>query len=171
MRYCFALGSFNSGIHENILMYILYLQIFVRNHSAVIVNYWIHVVIIWILSFVCFLGGLFDWSFSSHSRIFSLIWRRHHYRWRSANCDLCSALMSNEQKGFFGVSHLLWHGSSVYNGHLRGPMTLAPIAERLAVDLHYLFCPGWDSNTKPSAYRANALAHCATAVVWYFRHF
>ena len=41
--------------------------------------------------FVC----LFDCSFSSNLRmIFLLIWRRHHYRWRAANFDLCSALMA-----------------------------------------------------------------------------
>ena len=74
---------------------------------------------------------LFVWSFSSHSRIFSLIWRRHHCRWRAANFDLCSALMAIEQWGFFSVPHLLWQGVSVYNG---GPVTLAPIAERLAVE-------------------------------------
>ena len=28
--------------------------------------------------------------------------------------------------GFFKVPHLLWHGPSVYNLHLRGPVTLAP---------------------------------------------
>ena len=27
------------------------------------------------------------------------------------------------------------HGASVYNGHLRGPMALTTIAERLAVEL------------------------------------
>ena len=53
------------------------------------------------------------------------------------NFDLCSALMhmAIEQWGFISVPHLLWHGASVYNGHLRGPMTLTPIAERLAVEL------------------------------------
>ena len=30
----------------------------------------------------------------------------------------------------FSVPHLLCHGASVYNGHLRGPETLTPIAER-----------------------------------------
>ena len=34
----------------------------------------------------------------------------------------CSAIMAIEQWGFFRVSHLLWHGVSVYIGHLRGPM-------------------------------------------------
>ena len=32
-----------------------------------------------------------------HTREFSLIWRRHHYRWRAANFDLCSALVAIEQ--------------------------------------------------------------------------
>ena len=61
---------------------------------------------------------------------FSLIWRRHHYWWRASNHDLCSALMAIEQWGFFNVQHLLWHGPTVYNVHLRGLMTLTPIAER-----------------------------------------
>ena len=66
---------------------------------------------------------------------FSLIWRRHHHRWWAANFDLCSALMAIEQWGIFNVQHPLWHGPSVYNGHLRGPVTLRRIAERLAVEL------------------------------------
>ena len=66
---------------------------------------------------------------------FSLIWRRHHCLWRAANIDLCSVLTAIEQWGFFSVPHLMWHGASVYNGHLRGPVTLTPIAERLAVEL------------------------------------
>ena len=49
---------------------------------------------------------------------FSLIWRRHHCRWRAANFDLCSALMAIEQWGFFNVPHPLRHGPTVYNGHL-----------------------------------------------------
>ena len=55
---------------------------------------------------------------------FSLIWRRHHCRWSAANFDLCSALMVIEQWGFYSVSYLLWHGASVCNGYLRGPVTL-----------------------------------------------
>ena len=50
---------------------------------------------------------------------FSLIWRRHHYRWRTANFDLCSALIASEQWGFFSVPYLLWQGASVNNGHQR----------------------------------------------------
>ena len=60
----------------------------------------------------------------------SLIWRRHYCRWRASNHDLCSALMAIEQWGFFNVQHLLWHGPTVYIVHLRGLMTLTPIAER-----------------------------------------
>ena len=37
--------------------------------------------------------------------------------------------------GSFSVPHLLWHGTSVYDIHLRWPVTLAPNAERLAVEL------------------------------------
>ena len=62
--------------------------------------------------------------------------------------------------------------TSVYNGHLRGPVTLTPIAERLAVELslpvYYdlgLSRLGFDSNTQPSTCMANAITHCATAAV------
>ena len=101
---------------------------------------------------------------------FSFIWRRHHCRWKRANFDLCSALMAIEQWGFFSVPHLLWHEASVHNGHLRGPETLKPIAERVAVELSLPLlrtkvCRGWDSNTKPSA-SVNALTHCATVTVY-----
>ena len=50
---------------------------------------------------------------------FSLIWRRHHYWWRAANFDLCSALMAIEQWRFFSMPHLELHGASV-------PVTLTP---------------------------------------------
>ena len=66
---------------------------------------------------------------------FSLIWRRNYDWWRAANFDLCSALMAIEQWGFFNVRNLLRHGHTVYNGHLRGPVTLAHVAEPLAVEL------------------------------------
>ena len=38
------------------------------------------------------------------------------------------------------VPHLPWHESSVSNGHLRGPLTLAPVAEHLAVELLLSVC-------------------------------
>ena len=108
------------------------------------------------------------WGITSHSRIFSLIWRRHHYRWGIANVHLYSAHMAIKQWGFFSVPDLLWHRTSVYNGHLRGPVTLTPIAERLAGELSLpvltcQVCRGWDSNTQPSACGANAFTNYATA--------
>ena len=108
--------------------------------------------------FVCF-GGL-----SSHSRIF------HLYGDVTTGEDLCSALMAIEQWGFFSVPHWLWHRASVYNGHVRGPVTLTPIADRLAVELSLpvfttYVCRRWDSNTQPSACEASTLTHCATAAI------
>ena len=41
----------------------------------------------------------------------------------------------SSEVGFFSMPNLLWHEASVYNGHLRGPVTFTPIAERLAVEL------------------------------------
>ena len=70
---------------------------------------------------------------------FLLIWRRRHCRWRTANFDLCSALMAIVQWGFFSVPHLLWHEASFYDGHLRGPVTLTPNAERWQWNCHYLY--------------------------------
>ena len=79
--------------------------------------------------FVCFWGCIVQLD------NFSLIWRRHHFRWKTTNVDLCSAHMAIEQGGFFSVPRLLWHWVSIYNGHLRGPVTLTFIAKRLAVEL------------------------------------
>ena len=55
----------------------------------------------------------------------------------------------------------LWHGASVYNGHVRGPMTLAPIFERCAVELSLSVftikvSSNYDSNIQPSVHEANA---------------
>ena len=38
-------------------------------------------------------------------------------------------IMVIEQWGFFSVPHLLWHGTLVYNGNLRGPVTVTPVVE------------------------------------------
>ena len=48
---------------------------------------------------------------------------------------------------------LLRQGASVYNGHLRGPMPLTPVANRLAVELSLpvfttSVCRGWNSDTQ-----------------------
>ena len=45
---------------------------------------------------------------------------------------LYSAFMAIDQRGNFGVPHILLQGTSVYNAHLREPETLSPVAERLA---------------------------------------
>ena len=57
------------------------------------------------------------------------------------------------------------------DGHLRGPVTLTPIAQRLAVELSLpvfmtYACRGWDSNTHISACWMNALTDCAIAAVY-----
>ena len=73
-----------------------------------------------------------------------------------------------EHWGFFSVPHLLWHWSSVNNGHLRGPVTLTLNAKRLAVELSLPVLTtrvrrSWISNTQHSTYGANALNNCPTA--------
>ena len=57
--------------------------------------------------------------------------------------------------------------ASVYNGHLRGPVTLIPVAERLAVELTRLrsVAAGIRTPLEPPACEANALTDCATAAV------
>ena len=109
-------------------------------------------------------------GFSSRSRIFHSYWVVTITDKRASKFDLCSALMAIEQWRFFSVLHVLWHGESVYNGHLRGPVTLTLIVERLAVELSLpvfttKICRGWDLNTQPSASGANALTFCATVAV------
>ena len=108
---------------------------------------------------------------------FSLIWRRHHSRWTAANFDLCAALMAIEQWGFFNVPHLLRHGTTVYNGHLRGPVTLTALAERLVVKLSLPACfydlslsrpgieprsPACEANALPLRHRGGCLTYKAT---------
>ena len=76
--------------------------------------------------------------------------------------------MAIDQWEFLSVSHLLWHRASFYNGHIRRPVTLIPIAERLAVEpslpvFTTWVCSGWDSNTQPSACGGNDKTDYATA--------
>ena len=77
--------------------------------------------------------------------------------------DRCSALLAIEQWGFLNsVPHLLWHGESVYNGHLRNTHTYCRAFSSVVVTTwFYDLGIVWDSNTQSSAYGANALAHCA----------
>ena len=70
----------------------------------------------------------------------------------------------------FSVLNVLWHGASVYNGHLRETMTLTTVAERLEKELSLpiftkYVCSDRDSNIQPSAIKANALIDCTTEVV------
>ena len=97
----------------------------------------------------------------------SLIWRRHHCRWRVAYFDLCLTLMDIEQWGFLSVPHLLWHEASVYNGNLLEPVALTPIAKhQLSLPVFTTsVCRGWDSYNQPSTCQENALTDCATAAV------
>ena len=122
---------------------------------------------------VCLFVYLFVSGFPSHSSIFYLhgnvtitgeglyilTYARH------------LSPLSNE--GFFSLPHQLWHGAYIYNGHLevRGPVTLTPITDRLAVQLSLpvfttLVRRGWYSNIQPSACRARALTDCAIAAAW-----
>ena len=109
---------------------------------------------------------------------FSLIYKCHHCQWRVIASEglqiLTYPLMAIEQWGFFSGRHLLWQGASVYNGHLRGPVTHTPIAECLAVELTLpvlttLVCRGWDSNSQLFTCWVNALTHCATVASLKFR--
>ena len=94
----------------------------------------LHLNMLYLCLFVC-LFGVFR-----HFDNFPPLWRRYHYHWRAANYfDLYSASIATEQWGFFNVTHLLWRGSNLYNCQFRGPVTLSPIAERLAGSFHYLF--------------------------------
>ena len=49
------------------------------------------------------------------------------------------AIMAIEHWGFSSVSHVLWHGTSVYYGHLRGPVTLIMLPSVRYLSCHYLF--------------------------------
>ena len=73
---------------------------------------------------------------------FSLIWNCHNSEWKAPNFDLFSALRAIEQQGFYSVQYLLWHGTSVYNGHLRGPVTLTP----------YTYCRTFGSGAVTTTY-------------------
>ena len=83
-----------------------------------------HNVVVRIVCFCLFVCGL-----SSQSRIF------HSYEVVITAGEelqifyLCTALMAIEQWRFLRLSHLF------YNGHLRWPVILTPIADRLAVEL------------------------------------
>ena len=64
---------------------------------------------------------------------FWLIWRRYYYQWRVANLTYAPHLWSSSSKG--SLAYHTYCDASVYSGHLRGPVTLIPISERLTVEL------------------------------------
>ena len=153
-----------------ILYYFLFVSEVNRNMIIQMSFVWWHTSFPYMQDFICIFVCL---GFSVPLENFSLIWRRHHYLWRTANFDLYSALMAIEQWGFFNVSHLLRHGPTLYNGHLRGPVTLTPVAELWQRSSHYLFlrllkvCRGWDSNTQRFACEVKALTDFAPR--WYMQ--
>ena len=59
---------------------------------------------------------------------FWLIWRSHHDWWRATNFDLYTL---HGIHGHWAVRdpHLPWHVPTLYKGHLRGPVTLTPVAK------------------------------------------
>ena len=113
--------------------------------------------------FVCLEGG---GGGSSHSKIFYSFGDFTIVGERLQKFHLCSAVMAIEQWGFFNVSHLLWHGPIVYNGQLREPLTLTPIAKHWAEELVLPVLKTWSvttgDRTPNPACEANALPliHC-----------
>ena len=75
-----------------------------------------------------------------------------------------SELMAIEQWLFFNVPHLLWHGPNLYNGQLRGPVTLSINAERLTVELSL---PGLTKKVCPDRGLNPDLLHAMQTVYLY----
>ena len=79
------------------------------------------------------------WIFSSHSRFFthyetSLLPVKGYRFWH-----MMLGTYGHWPMRFFSISCLLWQGTSVCNGHLRGPVTLTSIAESFALGLSLPF--------------------------------
>ena len=113
--------------------------------------------------FVCLFVCLFVWSFSSHSKIFHSFGDVAIVGEALQILTPAGHLLSFEQWRFFSVSYLWWHGPSVCNGHLRGPVTLTPNAESLT--LHVLTTGlSWQGFDHPTlrirVERTNRLRHC-----------
>ena len=72
--------------------------------------------------------------FSSHSRAFHSFEDANSAGEELQILTYARHLWSFKQWGIFSVPHLLLTWASVYNGHLWGPVTLTPNAERLAVE-------------------------------------
>ena len=94
----------------------------------------------------------------SHTREFLTHLERSPLPVKTCKCWPMLGSYGYEQWGFFSpfisVPHLLWHGATVYNGHLRRPVTLTLNANRLALellipDLMTQGFRGWESNNQP----------------------
>ena len=84
--------------------------------------------------------------------------RRHRYRQKASNFNLFSSLTPIEQCGFFfSVLHLLWYGTSVYDGHLQGPVTGELKAVELPLPIFTIRLSRLVSNIQPSTCVANYL--------------
>ena len=94
---------------------------------------------------------------------FSLIWRRHHYRWRAAYFNLYPALKAIDQWGHtncaMGHPFIMVISEDPWHSH---PL---PCVKKWSC--HYLFNVfdhrGQYSNTQLSACEANVLTDCSTA--------
>ena len=101
---------------------------------------------------------LFWWGFRPTRKFFNHIWIETSQLPVKASLHgqrILSTQLAIEQWGFFRVPHLLWHGSSVCNGHLWC----------LNVCM-FKVCRSWDSNTQPAACDAKALTDCATTAAF-----
>ena len=113
------------------------------------------------LNDVCLFGFFpLTWEFFTHMETSTLPVKGFKfltYAWQSLPLSSEGSLACN----------MLWHGASVYNGHLQGPMTLTTIHCREfsngAVAYTYFYDLGLSrlgSNTQPSACKVNALTDC-----------
>ena len=88
---------------------------------------------------------------------FWIIWRIQHYRWKGQNLAYAWHLQPLSNNAYLACHIYCDTGYPFIMGHLRGTVTLAPTAERLAVELSLCLsilmskvCRGWYSNTQPS---------------------
>ena len=107
------------------------------SHFDIIVNFLYHRFVHSIFVHNTWLTIAFNYMFgvSSHSKIFT------HLETSPLSVKGCTFSTMFDTYGhwavrvFFSVPHLLWHRACIYNGHLRGPVTLSLNAERLVVEL------------------------------------
>ena len=113
-----------------------------------------------------FVFCLFVRGLSLHPRIFHSFWNVTITS-KGFKFDLYPTLMAIEQCGFFNVPNLLRHEPTLYNGHLRWPLTYTLVAERFGTeavhscfkDMSVLGIELWSS-----ACEANALIYATAAV-------